>query len=469
MIPVDRQARLPEGVIVSWYGDDFTGSASVMEVLTFAGLPSVLFIGLPDEDLLSRFGNYCGIGIAGVARSRNSEWMQRELPPVFDFLDRLGAPICHYKICSTLDSTVNVGSIGAAIDLAVPALGGEWHPLVVPAPTIGRYQVFGNLFAKASGEIYRLDRHPTMSRHPITPMSEADVREHLQHQTNKSIGIVNFLELNATSDAEAALRKILGSGAEIVAFDVVTDSNLAAVGRLIWKHRGKRLFAIGSQGVECALIAHWRETGALQHKKQKFERAGEVERIAVVSGSCSSDTEKQIKWSGNNGFRPIRAQVHLAVDENSWRVELDRLRREALQALDEGQDPVVFTAMGPDDPSILDLKQMISSANGDESDVLERIGIGLGKLLGAILSEAKLKRGIVAGGDTSGYVTTALRVNALTALAPVAPGAALFKVYSRDPALTDMEIALKGGQMGSDDYFYKVKMGGRGSPCKEEI
>jgi uncharacterized protein YgbK (DUF1537 family) len=104
--------------------------------------------------------------------------MQEHLPSVFRSLAALGAPIAHYKVCSTLDSAPHIGSIGTAIDLAVPLLGGAWHPLLVAAPPIGRYQAFGNLFAVANGTVYRLDRHPTMSRHPVTPMDEADVRQH---------------------------------------------------------------------------------------------------------------------------------------------------------------------------------------------------------------------------------------------------------------------------------------------------
>ena len=69
------------------------------------------------------------------------------LPPVFHKLAALGAPIAHYKVCSTFDSAPQVGSIGRAIDLAIPILGGAWYPLVVAAPAIARYQAFGNLFA----------------------------------------------------------------------------------------------------------------------------------------------------------------------------------------------------------------------------------------------------------------------------------------------------------------------------------
>ena len=122
--------------------------------------------------------------------------MDKHLPPVFRALAELKAPVSHYKVCSTLDSSPQVGSIGRAAELAAPILGGAWHPLVIGAPAIARYQAFGNLFAAAAdGVRYRLDRHPGMSRHPVTPMNEGDIRVHLGRQTNMPIGLVDLVAM----------------------------------------------------------------------------------------------------------------------------------------------------------------------------------------------------------------------------------------------------------------------------------
>ena len=100
---------LPDGPLVAWYGDDFTGAAAVMEVLTFSGLPSVLFLNVPSPERISAFSSCRGVGIAGVSRSKPPEWMDRHLPKIFDALAWIQAPICHYKICSTLDSAPHIG------------------------------------------------------------------------------------------------------------------------------------------------------------------------------------------------------------------------------------------------------------------------------------------------------------------------------------------------------------------------
>ncbi len=151
--------------------------------MAFNGLATVLFLQPPSPAQLARFADYRGIGIAGVSRSRSPAWMDAELPTLFRWLHRLDAPITQYKVCSTLDSAPEIGSIGKAIDLAQPIFRSSWVPMVIAAPRLRRFQAFGNLFAVADGIPYRLDRHPTMARHPVTPMTEADVRRHLGAQT----------------------------------------------------------------------------------------------------------------------------------------------------------------------------------------------------------------------------------------------------------------------------------------------
>jgi 3-oxoisoapionate kinase len=380
---------LPEGPLLSFYGDDYTGSSAVMEVMTFAGLPTVLFLDVPTPERLARFAGYRGIGIAGVARSRSPEWMDRHLPPVFRALAEMRAPVSHYKICSTLDSAPHVGSIGRAAELAVPILGGEWHPLIVAAPAIARYQAFGNLFAVAAdGVRYRLDRHPGMSRHPVTPMGEADVRVHLGRQTDMRIGLVDCVAMKRGEGGEA-LERERADGAAIVALDVIDGETLIAAGQLVWERGGDRVFAIGSQGVEYALVAYWRSVGLIPAEPPLL-RASPVERIACVSGSCSPVTAGQIEFAVKNGFTGIRIDVRRAIDADAWERELGRVGDAALTVIGQGCDPLMFTAMGPDDPAV--------EASGAAMDAVnDRIGAGLGRLLDRVMRKAKLTRGVIAG------------------------------------------------------------------------
>jgi uncharacterized protein YgbK (DUF1537 family) len=421
-----------EGLILAWYGDDFTGSGAVMEVLSFAGLPAVLFLDPPTPEMLARFPGVRAVGLASDARTRGPDWMRAELPGSFAALRALGAPMLHYKVCSTFDSAPETGSIGVAAEIGMEP--GEVVPLIVGAPAIGRWQAFGNLFARAGDGIHRLDRHPTMARHPVTPMGEADVRAHLALQTDVRTGLIDLLDLKA-GRGSARLAEERAAGGGIVALDVIDDQTLAAAGEALLQTAPA--FVIGSQGVDYALVAAWRAEGSLGDP-MVAPPLEPVERIAVVSGSCSPVTATQIDRAEADGFDVIP----LDPSDADWESGLDIATRAALASLSVGRSPLVATARGAGDPGVRD--------GG-------RIGTGLGRLLDRLVRDAGVNRAVIAGGDTSSFAARGLGLMALTAENPVAPGAALLRGHRADGG--SLEIALKGGQMGPPEYFVRIRDG----------
>ena len=89
----------------------------------------------------------------------------------------------------------------------------------------------------------------------------------------------------------------------------------------------------------------------------------------------------------------------------------------------------------------------------------DAIGSGLGRLVDAVRRRSGIGRVAIAGGDTSGHALTALGVEALSAVAPLAPGAPLCRLHAEDPASTALEVTLKGGQMGQPDFFIRAMTG----------
>ncbi|WP_290748790.1 four-carbon acid sugar kinase family protein [Amaricoccus sp.] len=458
-------APLPEGLLVAWYGDDFTGSAAVMEVLTFAGLPSALFFDPPTPAQLARFRGLRGIGIASTARAHGPAWMDRELPAVFETLRGLAAPISHYKICSTLDSAPEVGSIGRAVDIALPILGSAWAPILAAAPPMRRYQAFGSLFASGPGGVARLDRHPVMARHPVTPMDEADVARHLSRQTARPIGLIDLEALADPAAAEAARQAQVAAGRTLLSLDCIDAASLSACGRLIWEARGPGQLAVGSQGVEYALTRYWRDAGLIP-EAPPAAGIGPAGRMAVVSGSVSPITAAQIDWSEANGFAGIAFDARAVVDAAALAAAEAAAVEAALAAIGAGRDPLVYTARGPDDPAVPALRAALDASGVTAEAANARIGAALGRILDAVVRRAGLRRAVISGGDTSGHASRQLGVHALTALAPTIPGAAIFRAHG-EGAHDGLELALKGGQMGSPDYFGWVRDGGgpRSGPC----
>jgi uncharacterized protein YgbK (DUF1537 family) len=447
---------LPEGRLITYYGDDFTGSTDVMEVLTFAGLPTVLFLDVPDAADLTRFAGYRGIGVAGTARSRAPEWMRQHLAPALRALDALDAPVLHYKVCSTFDSSPTIGSIGCALDIGLAHTRRGWCPMVVAAPALRRYQAFGNLFAAVDGVAYRLDRHPTMSRHPVTPMAEADLRQHLARQTREPVELVDLVALKQAR-GEAALAAMRGRGARTVLFDVIDDETLAEAGRLIWQARGAGVFAVASSGLEYALVAHWRAAGLLPPAAPPPPR-GPVERLLAVCGSCSPVTAGQIGWAVAHGFAPIRLDVPAVIDPARAPAEIARAIAATTEALAHNRDTVVFSAEGPQDPAIAALRDAAARAGDAPEELQRRVAAALGEVLAGAVARTDLRRIVVAGGDTSGEATGRLGIHALEAIMPLAPGGPLCLAHRR--AQAPVEIVLKGGQIGGADFFRQVKRGG---------
>ena len=445
---------MPDAPWVSWLGDDFTGSAAVMEVLQFAGLPSVLFTDIPSTDLAMRFAGGRGVGIATTARSHDPAWMARNLPALFGWLDALRAPILHYKICSTFDSSPVSGSIGAAIEIGLQVRHAKAVPLLTAAPQMRRYQAFGHLFAGTLDGVFRLDRHPVMSRHPVTPMAEADLLRHLAAQTDLSSALI---DLEGLADPQA-LQDALASGARILSIDSMEPASETAAGRLIWENRADLGLVAGSQGVEYALVRHWQDSGMIPCVDPPGA-ASRVDRIMAVSGSVSPTTARQLDWAGRNGFAllPFDARAVTGSDADQT-AEETRLIQAAVAAAATGQSPLVHSAAG-EGQQVEAFRAALARSGMEASAANRRIGESLGRILDATLRATGMRRAVISGGDTSGHGMRQLRLSALVARAPTTPGAALCQAFGSGPH-DGLEIALKGGQMGSEDYFGWIRDGG---------
>lgn len=447
----DKSSSLFKRPLVGWLGDDFTGAAAVMEVLTFSGLPSILYLSQPQSMPQTR--GLAGIGIATLARSKTPDWMDATLHDHFRFLDQTGAELIHYKTCSTLDSAPHIGSIGRAIDIGRDLLGKSSVPVVTAAPEMRRYQAFGNLFCSAPDGIHRLDRHPVMAHHPVTPMTEADVARHLSLQTETPVGCIDLEDIcNKTADRK------LENTPGIWTIDLVSKTQQAEIGRLLWERRKNSRLVAGSQGVEYALVSHLQDAGLLAECPLPRGLCRD-DRFAVVSGSASPTSAAQIDWARRNGFATIRLDTPrlCAGDRDAAETEATQ---QATQALSRNRPVIVYTAEGPNDPSFAAVQDAVG---GEMHRANDEIGRSLGRVLRTLVDRMGLRRVAVSGGDTSGRVCEALSIYALTAVSPTIPGAAICRATAKG-SMNGLEIALKGGQMGSPDYFGWVRDGGGARP-----
>ena len=440
-----------ENLLLSYYGDDLTGSTDVMEALSSNGVETVLFMDIPDETLLARFNHCRAIGLAGTSRSETPEWMDEHLTPAFAWLKSLDAAICHYKVCSTFDSSPKIGNIGKAVEIGKALFEQPYVPILVGAPQLKRYMAFGHLFAAYQGEVYRIDRHPVMSRHPVTPMSEADLRLHMKAQTPLPMRLAD-LSMLAASDADARIDVLLADADGMVLFDVDSPESQIHAGRQLWRTRPDLgWFVCGSSGVEYALLTAWAAAG-LSDGRKNFPLPGKAERIAVVSGSVSPTTERQIRHATAHGFEGINLDPLALLGENGTEA-IERAIASGIESLKRGESVILNTALGPSADRGGDIDRIPGSRH--------RLGRILGTILRRLVEEQGLSRAVIAGGDTSSHALRELHVQALTTLLPLpqTPGSPLCTAHGLHAPTNGLQIALKGGQVGSDGYFAQIRDG----------
>ncbi len=449
-------------LLLTYYGDDFTGSTDALEVLATAGAKTVLFTEPPTKEMLAKYPGVQAVGLAGIARSLPPTEMEAELRPAFASLHALSARHLHYKVCSTFDSSPEIGSIGKAIDVGCEFSGAAVVPVLVANPRLGRYCVFGNLFAQESvaqgGVVYRLDRHPSASRHPVTPMLESDLCRHLAQQTKKQIALFDILKFSLSFDEQRGyLQKLVADGAEVVLCDALSPEQMTRLGGLIdaLASDGKTLFSVGSSGMEMALGMHWQATGQLAGRRS-WPEAAAGGPILVASGSCSPVTNGQIDWALSREFAEMALETCVLTDEDC-KSYLLQVTAKVVNLINEGKSVIVHTGkldLGAWQTSTSE-QLAVRNARSLENQAwcTRRLGAALGQIISSVAEQTSLKRVCLAGGDTSSYATREMGVTALEMICPTMPGAPLCKATAPGRPVDGLQICFKGGQVGKEDYF----------------
>ena len=404
-----------------WYGDDFTGATDTLATLAERGYRAMLFLDIPDAAQLQAAGPLDAIGIAGATRSMPPDRIAGELDRAGRLFADRRVRLIHYKCCSTFDSSPRIGSIGAAVAALRPYASNPLLPIIGGQPNLGRYCLFGQLFAAAGsgGMVHRIDRHPTMSRHPVTPMAEADLRLHLAAQGLSPIALVDYR-------GDGSAREPTGT----VLFDVAQEGDLDTIGRAMAKRLDDGpMLAIGASSVARAYASAMpaREVSALTSLP-----AADGPVLALV-GSLSPVTSAQVEAA--TAYRRLAIDPHRLLGEQAYSAALAAEARAQL---------------GSSEPLML-ITDRIDEAPHAPADV----AAATGRLLRDILTEIRPGRLVVAGGDTSTLAIRALDCWGLSYLAPCVAGAPLCRIHA-DGRLDGLEVVLKGGQMGPPSFFDRV-------------
>lgn len=413
---------------VAYYGDDVTGSVDVLLQFARHGVRGCLFIGTPSAAALAdAAGSHEVVGIAGIARSLSPDALDAEVRPALTALRDLSPRIVQYKACSTADSSPTVGSLGRVIEIGREVFGSRTVPVLFAQPDFGRYTVFGHHFAAEGGTVHRLDRQPTMSQHPSTPMDDSDLAAHLSRQTPLPIDGVPLTRYSTASSLPA---EIDGSPTAALVLDALDDAHLALIGTALEELSAQRhpLFAIGSGGLSRAL-ALGRPASALADERT----AGGP--VLAVSGSRSPQTRRQIAAAQAAGW----AVRPLSPDADA--------QTEVVALLRAGRSVALSSEDAP--------------AFAGHPDVLAAIADAATSVISGALGAGATRRLIVCGGDTSSRVVRSLGIASLSIAANPGANVVVLRARSDDPSVDGVEVLLKGGQVGDDGLFEAVRGGAR--------
>lgn len=401
-------------------GDDFTGSSDIALTLAQGGMNTVQYVRTPSSNASSEVE--AGI-ISLKSRSCDVALAVEESVNALTWLLEQGCEQIIFKYCSTFDSTPK-GNIGPVIDALVDALNISEPVIVCPAfPATGRTIYQGHLFVFDT-----LLAESGMQNHPITPMTDSDLRRWLSHQTSMPIG---HLPLNTLRDGNASehLKSEVDLGRHYIVADAVADSDLI---KLAEATQGCKLLTGGS-GIAIGLPKLYGKASSDQAQWR-----GEKGQTLALSGSCSSTTLSQVQHHVQEGGS------HMAIDI----AELLSGKITAQEVVDWAQSqtslPLVSTSDTPENVKAL------QEANGAEH-VANTIEQFFGQVAVRAL-ESNFQSLICAGGETSGAIVQALNLEALEIGPMIDPGVPALRISGKP-----VTIALKSGNFGAINFFEKAQ------------
>jgi uncharacterized protein YgbK (DUF1537 family) len=320
-------------------------------------------------------------------------------------LARLSPRQIFFKYCSTFDSTP-AGNIGPAIEELLARTGAPFTVAVPALPVNGRTQYLGHLFVNG------IPLHESsLARHPLNPMSDSNLLRWLGLQTSLSIGLV---PLTIVRQGPQAIRRALHSqpGARVFFLDATEDGDLEAIAAAVHDLP----FLTGGSGLGAALPRYWPPA-------EPFPEAGQrplAPRALILSGSCSDATLSQLEELRATGQTIVPLSL-AGFDKEAVMLSLDATGVAAIASSSTEHTP-------------------------DAAAFFER---NFGEIAQHGVDRWGVERIIVAGGETSGAVVSALKIPAARLVSQIAPGVPALLGLGSKP----LGLALKSGNFGGPDFF----------------
>ncbi|MFY0681631.1 MAG: four-carbon acid sugar kinase family protein [Thalassovita sp.] len=418
-------------MLIGVIADDFTGASDIANTLVKGvapegGLRTAQFCGVPTRPAPANID-------AGVVslKSRTAA-VHTAISDSLSALDWLLAQGCQqiiFKYCSTFDSTPK-GNIGPVADALAEALAAKGVVVCPAFPGTGRTVYHGHLFV---GE--RLLSESGMQNHPLTPMTDPDLRRVLSRQSQSAVGLI---PLSRVQQGGAELQDAFESASErFLVADAVSDADLLKLGAALSKAR----LITGGSGIALGLARNFHRAGHVSDIGSSARHTAQGPE-AILAGSCSGATRGQVD---------AHAQNHptLAIDvPGVMQGTVTEATLIEFYLAHQGQAPLAYSAGTPDAVS------EIQARFGREA-VAHRLDTLFANVARSLVTQG-YRRIVVAGGETSGAVAQAvaeaMQVSAMVVGPEIDPGIPVLTLGKDAP----VALALKSGNFGGPDFFVKA-------------
>jgi 3-dehydrotetronate 4-kinase len=426
-------------IVLGCIADDFTGATDLANNLVRAGMRVIQTIGLPAQPL---HADVDAVVVALKSRTVLPQDAVTQSLQALSWLKAQGAQQIYFKYCSTFDSTAQ-GNIGPVLEALMGALGTDFTVATPAFPDNKRTVFKGYLFV---GDV--LLNESGMQNHPLTPMVDANLVRVLQAQTRRKVGLLDHAVVARGSAAMAAqIAELRTQGVGVAIVDAVSNEDLMRLGQAL---KDMPLVTAGS-GVAIGLPQNF---GITASAGASALPPGEGFK-AVVSGSCSTATNRQVADFIARGqpalaLDPLQIAIETA---NGIDVSATALAW-AAPLLKNGPVLVYSTA----DPTAVKSAQA-SLGVAEAGAMVERTLAAVARGLVAL----GVRQLVVAGGETSGACVQALGVAQMQIGPQIDPGVPW--CYAKSDAVdggasaspdVGLHLALKSGNFGTDDFFSKA-------------
>ena len=398
-------------MILGVIADDFTGGTDIASFLVKEGMSTIQLIGVPEASDPTPDAD--AVVISLKSRSCPKEEAIKDSVAAARYLKSQGCKNFFFKYCSTFDSTEE-GNIGPVTEALMKELNTD-------------FTIFSTFCEKGQDGI--VIAPPTYGMYEIAAQTnDAKVAYAVRHDDFT-------LDAKAILDAAAKLKSEGYNGAVV---DAIDDADLYTQGQAF---KDTVLVTGGSglgMGLAKALLTSSQDVKEAQNKGRP-----NYEKTIVLSGSCSAMTNAQVaKYKESAPSFVVDIEKCVISDEKT-----DEYASEVCKwAVENSKEkaPLIYATANPEALAKIQ-KEFGAKAS---SQAIENFFYKLS----AKLKEEGFKKYIIAGGETSGQVTKALKVKGFYIGPTISPGVPWVKAVNEN-----ISLALKSGNFGEIDFFNQAQ------------